>query len=103
MNQNNKFFIAAIYLVCATLFWAGNFIVGKTASINEIPPISLNFYSKFSFAVGVSFSSFIFFFSLGYFSKHLSKYFNNKKSWFVIDNLFGILMISYGLFFIFNN
>ena len=44
MNQNNKFFIAAIYLVCATLFWAGNFIVGKTASINEIPPISLNFY-----------------------------------------------------------
>ena len=44
MNQYNKFFIAAIYLVCATLFWAGNFIVGKTASINEIPPISLNFY-----------------------------------------------------------
>ena len=44
MNQNNKFFIAAIYLVCATLFWAGNFIIGKTASINEIPPISLNFY-----------------------------------------------------------
>ena len=44
MNRNNKFFIAAIYLVCATLFWAGNFIVGKTASINEIPPISLNFY-----------------------------------------------------------
>ena len=44
MNQSNKFFIAAIYLVCATLFWAGNFIVGKTASINEIPPISLNFY-----------------------------------------------------------
>ena len=47
MNQNNKFFIAAIYLVCATLFWAGNFIVGKTASINEIPPISLNFYRWF--------------------------------------------------------
>jgi len=47
MNQNNKFFLASIYLVCATLFWAGNFIVGKTASINEIPPISLNFYRWF--------------------------------------------------------
>tara|TARA_B110000438_G_C15707103_1_gene603659 strand:+ start:43 stop:642 length:600 start_codon:yes stop_codon:yes gene_type:complete len=68
-----------------------------------IGTISLNFDSKFSFAAGVSFGSFLFFFSLGYFSKHLSKHFNNKKSWFVIDNLFGILMISYGLFFIFNN
>ena len=44
MNQNNKIYLAAIYLFAATLFWAGNFIVGKTASINEIPPISLNFY-----------------------------------------------------------
>ena len=68
-----------------------------------IGTISLNFDSKFSFAAGVSFGSFLFFFILGYFSKHLSKHFNNKKSWFVIDNLFGILMISYGLFFIFNN
>ena len=44
MNQNRTIYIASIYLFCATLFWAGNFIVGKTASINEIPPISLNFY-----------------------------------------------------------
>ena len=44
MKQNNKIYLAAIYLFAATLFWAGNFIVGKTASINEIPPVSLNFY-----------------------------------------------------------
>ena len=44
MKQNKKIYLAAIYLFAATLFWAGNFIVGKTASINEIPPISLNFY-----------------------------------------------------------
>ena len=44
MNQNNKIYLASIYLFGATLFWAGNFIVGKIASINEIPPISLNFY-----------------------------------------------------------
>ena len=47
MNQNNKIYLASIYLFGATLFWAGNFIVGKTASINEIPPISLNFYRWF--------------------------------------------------------
>ena len=47
MNQNNKIYLASIYLFGATLFWAGNFIVGKIASINEIPPISLNFYRWF--------------------------------------------------------
>jgi len=31
-------------LVCATLFWAGNFIVGKLAYITNIPPMSLVFF-----------------------------------------------------------
>ena len=31
-------------LVCATLFWAGNFIVGKIAFLTNIPPLSLVFY-----------------------------------------------------------
>ena len=31
-------------LVCATLFWAGNFAVGKFAFLTEIPPLSLVFY-----------------------------------------------------------
>ena len=35
---------AYIFLVLATLFWSGNFIVGKAASIFEIPPFTLNFY-----------------------------------------------------------
>ena len=39
--QNIK---AYIFLVLCTLFWAGNFIVGKVASLFEIPPFSLNFY-----------------------------------------------------------
>ena len=67
-----------------------------------IGTISLNFTNKMSFGFGVVISSFLFFFTLGYFSKYLSRYFNNKKSWFIIDNLFGILMIVYGIFFIFN-
>ena len=35
---------AYIMLVCATLFWAGNFMVGKYAFLVEIPPLSLVFY-----------------------------------------------------------
>jgi len=39
--QNTK---AYIMLVCATLFWSGNFIVGKFAFLTNIPPLSLVFY-----------------------------------------------------------
>ena len=38
--QNTK---AYIMLVCATLFWAGNFMVGKLAFLTNIPPMSLVF------------------------------------------------------------
>ena len=34
---------AYIMLVCATLFWAGNFMVGKLAYVENIPPMSLVF------------------------------------------------------------
>jgi drug/metabolite transporter (DMT)-like permease len=40
---------AFIFLILATLFWSGNFIVGKAASHFEIPPFSLNFY-RWTFA-----------------------------------------------------
>lgn len=62
--------------------------------------IALNFQYKLSFGTGVVISSFIFFFCLGYFSKYISKFIQNNKSWFWMDNIFGILMIFYGLFFI---
>ena len=35
---------AYIMLVCATLFWAGNFMVGKFAFLTNIPPMTLVFY-----------------------------------------------------------
>ena len=41
MNKNN---LAYILLILTTLFWSGNFIVGKAASTFDIPPFSLNFY-----------------------------------------------------------
>ena len=39
--QNTK---AYIMLVCATLFWAGNFMIGKLAFISNIPPMTLVFF-----------------------------------------------------------
>ena len=42
-NYNLAYFI----LVLTTIFWSGNFIIGKTASIFNIPPFSLNFYRWF--------------------------------------------------------
>jgi len=41
VGKNNK---AYLMLVCATLFWAGNFNVGKIAFIENIPPFSLAFF-----------------------------------------------------------
>jgi drug/metabolite transporter (DMT)-like permease len=40
-SKNN---LAYILLFLATLFWSGNFLVGKLASQYQIPPFSLNFY-----------------------------------------------------------
>tara|TARA_Y100001970_G_scaffold183936_1_gene223699 strand:- start:1676 stop:2569 length:894 start_codon:yes stop_codon:yes gene_type:complete len=39
--QNTK---AYFMLVCATLFWAGNFMVGKFAFLTNIPPMTLVFF-----------------------------------------------------------
>ena len=65
--------------------------------------ISVNFNNKFYFGLGAIVASFVFFFTLGYFSKFLSKYIKSKKVWFYIDNIMGFLMLFYGLFFIFMN
>jgi len=40
---------AYLFLILTTFFWAGNFIVGKAASLFDIPPFTLNFY-RWTFA-----------------------------------------------------
>ena len=40
----SKKYLAYLLLVLATLFWSGNFIVGKLATLFEIPPMSLNVF-----------------------------------------------------------
>ena len=44
-KQSN--FLAYIFLLLTVTFWAGNFVVGKFASMYEVPPFSLNFYRWF--------------------------------------------------------
>jgi len=45
VKNNNK--VAYLILILTTIFWSGNFIVGKAASMFQIPPFSLNFYRWF--------------------------------------------------------
>ena len=66
-----------------------------------IGSISTTFESQLFFGIGAIIASFTFFFSLGYLSKFLSKYIYSEKTWFWIDLTIGLLMISYGLKFIF--
>ena len=66
-----------------------------------IGSISTNFNSQLFFGIGAVMASFIFFFTLGYLSKLLSKYIYSNKTWFWIDLVVGLLMILYGVKFVF--
>ncbi len=41
MNNNFK---AYLMLTLCAFFWSGNFIVGKFATLYEVPPLTLNFF-----------------------------------------------------------
>ena len=42
--MSNKNYSAYLFLVLATFCWSGNFIVGKFATLYEIPPLTLNVF-----------------------------------------------------------
>ena len=42
--MSNKNYSAYLFLVLATFCWSGNFIVGKFATVYEIPPLTLNVF-----------------------------------------------------------
>ena len=64
-----------------TIFFLGNF--SKNFSI----------FQKLNFGIGASIASFLFFFTIGYLSKFLSKYLISEKIWKII-NLFIIIFMS---------
>ena len=79
-----KKYSAYIFLILATLFWSGNFIVGKFATLFEIPPLTLNVFRWIS--VWIILIPFTY-----------KEIYNNltviKKKWFVISFM-GVITIS---------
>ena len=86
LNNNN--YKAYFLLTLTALFWSGNFIVGKAASIYEIPPFSLNFY-RWLFA-------FIILFPFTY-----NEIFENKK--YILENIGFFIILGITSITIFNS
>jgi len=80
----SKNYLAYLLLVLATLFWSGNFIVGKFATLFQIPPLTLNVFRWIS----------VWFILIPFTYKEI---YNNlpsiKKNWFVISFM-GVITIS---------
>ena len=80
----SKKYSAYVLLVLAALFWSGNFIVGKFATLFEIPPLTLNTFRWIS----------VWLILLPFTYKEI---YNNlpviKKNWFVISFM-GVMTIS---------
>ena len=73
-----------------TVFFLGNFSKNFTLT------------NKIYFGLGASISSFLFFFTIGYLANFLSKYFNNKRTWFYI-NISVILFMTVLSLYVLNN
>ena len=86
MKNNNN--LAYFILILTTIFWSGNFIVGKAASMFQIPPFSLNFYRWF-FA-GLILLPFTY-----------KEIINNKK--YILDNLGFFIILGITSITIFNS
>ena len=69
-----------------TVFFLGNF--SKNFALSN----------KILFGLGATISSFLFFFMIGYLANFLSKYFNNKKTWFYINILVIFFMTALSLY-----
>ena len=98
-TNNKDKYISKILITLFLITFANPHVYLDTVIL--IGSISTNFESKFFFGIGAIAASFTFFFSLGYLSKFLSKYIYSQKTWFWIDLNIGLLMIIYGLNFIF--
>ncbi len=79
-----KDYLAYLFLILAALFWSGNFIVGKFATLFQIPPLTLNVFRWIS----------VWFILIPFTYKEI---FNNlpyiKKNWLVISFM-GVITIS---------
>ena len=82
--MSNKNYSAYLFLVLATFCWSGNFIVGKFATVYEIPPLTLNVFRWISvWFILIPFTYKEIFENLPYI----------KKNWLVISFM-GVITIS---------
>tara|TARA_Y100001970_G_scaffold104155_1_gene130477 strand:- start:4255 stop:5148 length:894 start_codon:yes stop_codon:yes gene_type:complete len=80
----SKNYLAYLLLILATLFWSGNFIVGKFATLFQIPPLTLNVLRWIS----------VWFILLPFTYKEIYKNLPIiKKNWFIISFM-GVITIS---------
>ena len=100
-NEFNKASFTKVVFTTLAITYANPHVYLDTVIL--LGSISINFDSKLYFGLGAICASFVFFFSLGYFSNFLSQYIKSPKVWFYIDNMMGFLMLFYGLFFVFMN
>ena len=79
-----KKYFAYVLLVLATLFWSGNFIVGKFATLFQIPPLTLNVFRWIS----------VWLILMPFTYKEIYRNLHSiKKNWFVISFM-GVITIS---------
>ena len=82
--MSNKNYSAYLFLVLATFCWSGNFIVGKFATLYEIPPLTLNVFRWIS----------VWFILIPFTYKEIFKNLSYiKKNWLVISFM-GVITIS---------
>ena len=80
----SKNYLAYLFLVLAALFWSGNFIVGKFATLFQIPPLTLNVFRWIS----------VWFILIPFTYKEIYKNLPYiKKNWLVISFM-GVITIS---------
>ena len=82
-------------LTCLGFTWLNPHVYLDTVVM--LGSISTQFENTATFALGAISASFVFFFSLGFGASKLTRYFEKPRTWRVLENLIGILMIFLGL------
>ena len=82
-------------LTCLGFTWLNPHVYLDTVVM--LGSISTQFENRAAFALGAISASFVFFFSLGFGASKLTRYFEKPRTWRVLENLIGILMIFLGI------
>ena len=86
-------------LTCLGFTWLNPHVYLDTVVM--LGSISTQFENTAAFALGAISASFVFFFSLGFGASKLTRYFEKPRTWRVLENLIGILMIFLGITLVF--